>query len=180
MLISSHDEWLSRRFELRKGCRLFTMFRCSGDDTFGPTLGSSSPNPSCYNFDFTLVFEDSIFSILPCGIVIILGAWRLFALAKRPVAIQWPLLRALKAVSFCAARSNCREGCRCASADICNSSLPLLFNSSSSSPWFRFKPLAMGWSPAQLLPGASYPWSRHLACSFSPILSTAVLLVLRR
>ena len=84
------------------------MFRCSGDDTFGPVLGSSSPNPGCYNFDFTLVFEDSIFSILPCGIAIVLGAWRLYALVKRQVAVQWPLLRALKAVSFCAASINCR------------------------------------------------------------------------
>ncbi len=74
------------------------MLRCGGDDTFGPVLGSALLSPGCYNFDFSLVFEDSILSIVPCGLVLFLGIWRLHALVGRPVVVYWPLLRALKRV----------------------------------------------------------------------------------
>lgn len=73
------------------------MVRCSGDDTFGPVLNHTSDN-GCYNFDFTLVFEDSIFSIVPCSIVTLLTAWRLYGLVGKKVVVQWPLLHALKLV----------------------------------------------------------------------------------
>lgn len=75
------------------------MFRCSGDDTFGPVLGSSLLNPGCYNFDFTLVFEDSIFTIAPCGILLLLAGWRLYSLFQRQAIVHWPVVRALKNVS---------------------------------------------------------------------------------
>ncbi len=71
------------------------MVRCGNDDSFGPVL---TAGPGCYEFDFTLVFEDSIFSIAPCGLVILLAAWRLHRLIGRPTVVQWPLLRALKLV----------------------------------------------------------------------------------
>lgn len=76
------------------------MVRCSGDDTFGPVLGSSILNSGCYNFDFTVIFEDSIFSIVPCGIVILLIIWRLYSLVGRQAVVRWPLLHALKLVSM--------------------------------------------------------------------------------
>jgi len=75
------------------------MPRCSGDNTFGPVLGSSFLNPGCYNFDFTIVFEDSIFSIAPCGFVLLLSFWRLYKISGRKVVVHWPLLHALKLVS---------------------------------------------------------------------------------
>jgi hypothetical protein len=75
------------------------MLRCSGDDTIGPVLGSSALSPGCYNFDFTVVFEDSIFSIAPCFVVLVLAAWRLYNLVGKPVVVRWPLLHALKLVS---------------------------------------------------------------------------------
>lgn len=76
------------------------MFRCSGDDSFGPVLDPSFLNLGCYNFDFTLVFEDSILSITPCGLVLLLAAWRLYILLRRPVVVFWPLIRALKLVGW--------------------------------------------------------------------------------
>jgi len=75
------------------------MFRCSGDNTIGPVLTSAFVNPNCYDFDFTLVFEDSLFSIIPCGIVLLVTAWRLHTLVRRDTIVRWPLLRALKLVS---------------------------------------------------------------------------------
>ncbi len=74
------------------------MFRCSGDDSFGPVLGPDNGS-GCYNFDFTLTFEDCIFAIAPCGLLLLLAAWRLYDLARRPAIVRWPLLRAVKQVS---------------------------------------------------------------------------------
>lgn len=73
------------------------MVRCAGDETFGPILGSSASG--CYNFDFTIVFEDSIFTIVPCGIFLLTSTWRLYYLLSKEVVVQWPLLYALKLVS---------------------------------------------------------------------------------
>jgi ATP-binding cassette, subfamily C (CFTR/MRP), member 1 len=72
------------------------MLRCSGDDTFGPVLGSAPIG--CYNFDFTLLFEEAIFTIAPCALVLPLAAWRLFRVIRRPVLVQWPIVHALKFV----------------------------------------------------------------------------------
>ncbi|KAK0644149.1 ABC transporter [Cercophora newfieldiana] len=58
------------------------MDRCPGDDTFGPVLEHHDGN--CYNFDFTLVFEESIFSIAPCIIVLPLAAVRWWHLWSKP------------------------------------------------------------------------------------------------
>ena len=74
------------------------MYRCGGDDDIGPVLGSAIFNPGCYNFDFTLVFEDVLFSIVPCAFFSLLAAWRIYILRTRPVVVRWPLLRALKQV----------------------------------------------------------------------------------
>ncbi|KAH8891756.1 ABC transporter [Thozetella sp. PMI_491] len=76
------------------------MLRCSGDDTIGPALDSSLFSSGCYNFDFTLVFEDVISSLLPCGILLILCPWRLRVLSRRSATVRWPLLRALKWLGF--------------------------------------------------------------------------------
>ncbi len=77
------------------------VVRCPGDDGFGPALDD---DPSCYSFDFTLVFEDYFFSIAPCGIALLLAAWRFYILAKRRDVVHWPVVRAVKLVSapfFC-------------------------------------------------------------------------------
>lgn len=83
------------------------MERCPGDDTFGPVLEPGR----CYSFDFTLVFEESIFAIVPCAVVLPLTAARLWQLWNRPVTVyrahkkwettpaaNWPLVLGLKLV----------------------------------------------------------------------------------
>ncbi|KAK3935755.1 P-loop containing nucleoside triphosphate hydrolase protein [Diplogelasinospora grovesii] len=71
------------------------MIRCTGDNNFGPVLEPGLVT-DCYNFDFTLVFEESIFSIAPCAIALLNAAFRLYRLSKRQTVVQWPLLRAFK------------------------------------------------------------------------------------
>lgn len=72
------------------------MQRCDGDDSFGPALGSGL---DCHNFDFTIFFEDCIFSLIPSILVIVAAAYRVFLLLKRPKIINWPVGEALKHVS---------------------------------------------------------------------------------
>ncbi len=71
------------------------LVRCANDDGFGPVL---TQGLDCYGFDFTLVFEDYILSIAPCGIALLLAAARIFLLAKRDAVVRWPQLRAIKLV----------------------------------------------------------------------------------
>ncbi|OAA65704.1 ABC transporter [Niveomyces insectorum RCEF 264] len=73
------------------------MIRCANDDGFGPVLTSG---PNCYSFDFTLVFEDYILSIAPCGIALLLAIPRLYFLFRRQAVVRWPLLRAVKLSTY--------------------------------------------------------------------------------
>ncbi|KAK3316811.1 hypothetical protein B0H66DRAFT_305987 [Apodospora peruviana] len=75
------------------------VHRCPGDDAFGPVLGAG-PSGECYNFDFALVFEESIFSLAPCAIVLPAAALRLYYIWGRKVVVQWQLLRAIKLAIF--------------------------------------------------------------------------------
>ncbi|CAK7197974.1 hypothetical protein SEUCBS139899_000628 [Sporothrix eucalyptigena] len=75
------------------------MVRCGNDESFGPVL---TPGPDCYSFDFTLTFEDYIFSIAICGIAVLLAFVRIFLLFKRDAIVRWPLLRAIKLLAFLA------------------------------------------------------------------------------
>jgi ATP-binding cassette, subfamily C (CFTR/MRP), member 1 len=84
------------------------MLRCSGDDSFGPALGPDFTG--CYNFDFTLLFEDAIFSTAPCALVLPLAALRLHALLRRPASVHWAFLGALKLVGWtCACKTPSSE-----------------------------------------------------------------------
>ena len=56
------------------------MERCAGDDTFGPVLETGL----CYSFDFTLVFEECIFAVVPCALFLLLAAARIWKLWNRP------------------------------------------------------------------------------------------------
>lgn len=96
-----------------------TMDRCPGDNTFGPTLGPRVGG--CYDFDFTLVFEESIFSIAPCALVIPAAIFRLRTLLNFSLLsqkneqelgqfIQWPLARALKLVRPSTTLTQKRQG----------------------------------------------------------------------
>lgn len=68
---------------------------CS-DDSFGPTVHLQSCRDG---FDFTLLFEESIFAILPSVLLLCAVPVRLRSLYRRPDAVNWPLLRVIKLVS---------------------------------------------------------------------------------
>lgn len=98
------------------------MGRCPGDNSFGPTLGPRAGE--CYDFDFTLVFEESIFAIGPYALAIVLTALRLRWLLRPPASlaspvVHWPLVRASKLVRILVTRDShaktlTTEGCaRC-------------------------------------------------------------------
>lgn len=62
------------------------------DDSFGPIVRCRD------GFDFTLVFEESIFTVLPSALLLCFVPLRFWSIYKRPDAVKWPLLRLLKFV----------------------------------------------------------------------------------
>ena len=54
------------------------------DDTFGPRLPGA--------FDFTILWEQSILSLLPTAIFIILAPWRMSHVCRRDVVVRPGLL----------------------------------------------------------------------------------------
>lgn len=64
----------------------------STDTSFGPFVG-----PECRDgFDFTLVFEQSIFVLLPAALLLVLAPIRLFRLRNVPVKVAGRRLRTVK------------------------------------------------------------------------------------
>lgn len=74
------------------------MKRCDNDNDFGPALG---PGPDCHNFDFTLLFEDSILSLVPSVFIILVCVFHIYNIFSIPTVISWPLGRTSKIVSRC-------------------------------------------------------------------------------
>jgi len=70
---------------------------CSFDaeTSFGPSV-----DPCRRQFDFTLLFEEAIFQLLPSCILILAGLVRLIALRKRPSKVGWGPLHTLKLVEY--------------------------------------------------------------------------------
>lgn len=62
-----------------------------GDDSFGPQLQGQ--------FDFTLLFEQTIFTILPSGLFLIVSSVYVYQLSQKPVRVRSGLLLWLKLVS---------------------------------------------------------------------------------
>lgn len=71
------------------------MRRCYGDHLFGPTL---RPGTGCNHFDFTVLFEESIFNLAPSALVALAALNRTQGLFNRPRVISRPILRSLKLV----------------------------------------------------------------------------------
>lgn len=72
-----------------------TFLSLCADDTFGPTVGS----PSCRGgFDFTLLFEDSIFAIGPSAFFLLVAPVRVIQLYRKHDKIRWLSLQAVKLV----------------------------------------------------------------------------------
>jgi len=66
---------------------------CLDDSTFGPVVVGCRGD-----FDFTVLFEQVIFSIVPSSIFILLGIPRLVTLRKRVVILKGRSLQLVKAV----------------------------------------------------------------------------------
>lgn len=64
------------------------------DDTFGPYAGSCRGG-----FDFTLLFEETILTILPIALLLLVALIRLPYLFKRQTKVVWSYLLPLKMVS---------------------------------------------------------------------------------
>jgi len=73
----------------------------SGDSRFGPAVANC-----LRSFDFTLLFEESILSILPSALLVLLFPIRLLYLNRRKVRVTGKALRNLKLVSKTAAVEN--------------------------------------------------------------------------
>jgi hypothetical protein len=52
------------------------------DNVFGPRVLEE-----CRPFDFTLLFEDAIFAVVPAGIFLLLAACRLPSLIRTPIKV---------------------------------------------------------------------------------------------
>lgn len=68
---------------------------CAVDNTFGPAV-----TDCCGNFDFTLLFEESILSILPSAIFLLIVPSRLLHVYRGSKKVRRSLLQILKMVSF--------------------------------------------------------------------------------
>jgi hypothetical protein len=66
------------------------------DDSFGPTVKVQSCRDG---FDFTLLFEESIFTILPAALLLCAVPLRFWSIYRRPDAVKGSLLRIFKLVS---------------------------------------------------------------------------------
>lgn len=67
---------------------------CS-DDSFGPTVRFETCRDG---FDFTLLFEESIFAILPAGLLLCAVPIRFWFIYRRPDAVRWSALAVVKVV----------------------------------------------------------------------------------
>ncbi len=70
-----------------------TTERCLNDDTFGPIVVGCREN-----FDFTLVFEQSVFSIIPSACFAVLALARIARLSRKPDVVSARAFQALKIV----------------------------------------------------------------------------------
>jgi ATP-binding cassette subfamily C (CFTR/MRP) protein 1 len=66
------------------------------DNSFGPFLGVSGTT----TFDFTLLFEETILTILPAALLLLLIPLRVLRLWKTPRKITSSNLRTVKIVTF--------------------------------------------------------------------------------
>jgi hypothetical protein len=76
-----------------KACSITT------DNAFGPQV-----DPCLRSFDFTLLFEETVLTILPLGLVLLAAACRLIVLSKRRRKARLGVLSTLKLV-----RALCRQ-----------------------------------------------------------------------
>lgn len=71
---------------------------CS-DNSFGPTVYLQACRDG---FDFTLLFEESFFTVVPGALLLCATPLRLWSICRRPDAVKWPLLRFIKLMTIIA------------------------------------------------------------------------------
>lgn len=71
---------------------------CHYDDTLGPTLPQEA-TAGCRMFDFTLAFEDLIFTLIPCLLVLPTIALCIRRVIPQPKYIDWKICWSAKLVS---------------------------------------------------------------------------------
>ncbi|KAH6640025.1 P-loop containing nucleoside triphosphate hydrolase protein [Truncatella angustata] len=64
---------------------------CNNDDSFGPGVSGCRDD-----FDFTIGFEQLVFSVVPSALFIILAIWRIALFMRRPQIVHAPTLRLVK------------------------------------------------------------------------------------
>jgi len=69
---------------------------CAQDDTLGPLLGDAPDD--CNLFDFTLLFEEIFFVIVPCLLALSAIPPLVRPLGKKPKIVKWLLLQRFKLV----------------------------------------------------------------------------------
>jgi len=77
---------------------------CPYDASLSPTLPITLvPLPGCRQFDFTIAFEDVVFSVVPSIVAIPVAAVSICRAASQPVLQDWNLVRVAKLVrnTFC-------------------------------------------------------------------------------
>jgi hypothetical protein len=67
-----------------------------GDSQFGPIVAADCRG----GFDFTVVFESAILNILPAACFLLLGAFRLSQLSRKPPKVRSSALRITTLVSI--------------------------------------------------------------------------------
>ena len=67
---------------------------CLNEDTLGPGVKGCRDD-----FDFTIKFEQLVFSVLPSVLLIVASIWRVRYLSTSVVVVHAPLLQSLKLVS---------------------------------------------------------------------------------
>jgi ATP-binding cassette subfamily C (CFTR/MRP) protein 1 len=70
-----------------------------GDDTFGPAIGNCESGAVRGDFDFTLLFEQSVLSILPSALLLLVVPWRSLQLASQSRKVRKHSSHGLKIVS---------------------------------------------------------------------------------
>lgn len=77
---------------------LFGQMACHNDDTLGPVLPQQASG-HCRTFDFTLAFEDLVFTLTPCLALLPIIVYSICRAVRRPKLVDWRLCWLAKSVS---------------------------------------------------------------------------------
>lgn len=73
---------------------------CHDDNTLGLVLLPQQASAHCRTFDFTLAFEDLVFTLVPCFIFFPIIIHSICRVVRRPKLVDWQLCWWAKVVSL--------------------------------------------------------------------------------